>query len=99
MEISREKHLCCGLFLMNLPALVSESLLKRDYFDTFRRFSVNSLNNFEYFFSVIIINFIFYDFPSVMFVGFLGGILISFFKVLLKVFSDIILFTLFIRLY
>ena len=40
---------------------------------------------------------IFYDFSLVIFVGFVGGIILSFFKVFFRVFS--ILFTLSIKLY
>ena len=65
----------------------------------FRRFSVDLLNNFENFISVIIIHFIFYDFSLVIFVGFVGTIIPSLFKILLRVFSDTTLFTLFIRSY
>ena len=42
---------------------------------------------------------IFYDFSLVIFVGFVGRIILSFFKVFFRVFSDTILFTLSIRLY
>ena len=65
----------------------------------FRRFSVDLLNNFENFISVIIIHFIFYDFSLVIFVGFVGTIIPSLFKILLRVFSDTTFFTLFIRSY
>ena len=47
----------------------------------FRRFSVDLLNNFENFISVIIIDFILYDFSLVTFVGFAGAIILSLFKV------------------
>ena len=69
------------------------------YLGCFRRFSIDLLKNFENFISVIIIHFIFYDFSLVIFVGFVGAIILSLFKVLLRVFSDNIFFTLFIRLY
>ena len=72
------------------------------YLGCFRHFSVDLLNKFENFISVIIIDFIFYDFSLLIFVGFVGGIILSLFKVLLRIFSDTIdtiLFTLFIRLY
>ena len=42
---------------------------------------------------------IFYGFSLVIFVGFVGGIILSFFKVFFRVFSDTILFTLSIKLY
>ena len=42
---------------------------------------------------------IFYDVSLVIFVGFVGRIILSFFKVFFRVFSDTILFTLSIRLY
>ena len=71
------------------------------YLGCFRHFSVDLLNTFEDFISVIIIDFIFYDFSLVIFVGFVGGIILSLFKVLLRVFQILhtIRFTLFIRLY
>ena len=71
------------------------------YLGCFRRFSVDLLNKFENFISVIIIHFIFYDLSLslVILVGFVGGIILFLFKVLLRVFSDTILFTLFLRLY
>ena len=63
-------------------------------------FSDDLLNNFEKFISVIIIHFVFYDFSLVIFVGFVGGIVLLYFqKVLLRLFSDPIIFTLFITLY
>ena len=65
----------------------------------FRRFSVDLLNNFENFISVIINHFILYNFSLVVFVGFEGGIMLFLFKVLLRFFSDTIFFTLFMRLY
>ena len=74
-------------------------IFQAGHFSTFRRFSVDLLNNFENFMSVIIIHFIFYGFLLLRFVDFVGGIILSLFKVLLRVFSDTILFTLFIRLY
>ena len=42
---------------------------------------------------------IFYDVSLVIFVGFVGRIILSFFKVFFRVFSDTILFTLSIKLY
>ena len=101
-EISWEKCLCWGLFLMKLLSLGSESLLKRDsllydiiflrrlfwYLGCFSHFSVDLLNKFENFISGIIIHFIFYDFSLVILVGFVGAIILSLFKVLLRVFSD-----------
>ena len=74
------------------------------YLGCVRRFSVDLLNKFENFISVIIIHFIFYDLSLslVILVGFVGGIILFLFKVLLRIFSDTIdtiLFTLFIRLY
>ena len=58
------------------------------YLGCFRHFSVDLLNKFENFTSVIIIHFIFYDFLLVIFVGFVGGIILSLYKVLLRGFSD-----------
>ena len=55
--------------------------------------------NYNYFISVIIIHFIFYNFSLVIFVGFVGAFILSLFKVLLRVFSGTIFFTLFMRLY
>ena len=52
------------------------------YLGRFRRFPVNILNNLENFVSVIIIHFIFYEFPLVIFVDFVDKIIFSFFKVL-----------------
>ena len=46
----------------------------------FGRVSVDLLNNFENFISVIIIDFILYDFSLVIFVGFAGAIILSLFK-------------------
>ena len=69
------------------------------YLGCFERFPVDLLNNLENFISVIIIHFIFYDFSLVIFVDFVGAIILSLFKVLLRVFSGTIFFTLFIRLY
>ena len=69
------------------------------YLSCFMRFSVDLLNNFENFISVIIVHFIFYDLSLVIFAGFMGGSILSFLKALLRVFTDTILFTLFIRLY
>ena len=54
----------------------------------FRRFSVDLLTNFENFISVIIINFILYDFSVVIFVGFVGAIILSLFKVLFETYLD-----------
>ena len=42
-------------------------------------FSDDLLNNFEKFISVIIIHFVFYDFSLVIFVGFVGGIVLLYF--------------------
>ena len=53
---------------------------------TLVRFSIDLLDNFENFVSVIIIHFVLYDFSLVIFVGFVGGIIIS-------VFNKIILHT------
>ena len=58
------------------------------YLGCFRHFSVDLLNKFENFISVIMIHFIFYDFSLVIFVGFVGRIILSLFKVLLRVLSD-----------
>ena len=58
------------------------------YLGFFRHFSVDLLNKFENFISVIIIDFIFYDFSLVIFLGFVGGMILSLFKVLLRIFSD-----------
>ena len=43
----------------------------------FRYFSVDLLNKFENFISVIIVQFVFYDFSLVIFVGFVGRIILS----------------------
>ena len=58
------------------------------YFGCFRHFSVDLLNKFKNFISVIIIDLIFYDFSLVIFLGFVGRIILSLFKILLRIFSD-----------
>ena len=61
------------------------------YLGCFGRFAIDLLNNLENFISVIIINFIFYDFSLVIFVAFVDGIILSFFTLLLTAFSNTIL--------
>ena len=58
------------------------------YLGCFRRFSVDSLNKFENFISVKLLILFFSYFSLVIFVGFVGGIILSLFKVLLRIFSD-----------
>ena len=50
------------------------------YLGCFRRFSVDVLDNLENFILVIIIHFILDDFSLVIFVSFVGGIIISLFN-------------------
>ena len=78
----KSPFLCC-IIIDNVIIFLSRLLW---YLGCFKRFAVDLLNNFENFVSVIIIHFIFYDFSLVIFVGFVGGIILSFFEVLLKVF-------------